>query len=128
MYLYFKIWPDIVIINLYFSECCKTLLINWEGAEARPDKYVNQFSSTKYYGHPKFSVGEVDTNSLYFKNGKWLIIEGDFGQVVSISNTSPKCPEMVQSWSTKPDATGGFRLVKGKIRCAVEDQAPERLQ
>ena len=119
MYLYFNIWPDIVIINLYFSECCKILLINWEGAGARPDTYVNQYS------HPKFSVREGHADSIYFKNGKWLIWNS-IGQVVGISNTSPKCPEMVKSWSTRPDTSKGFRLVKGKMRCAVEDQALER--
>ena len=124
MYLYFKIWPNIVIINLHFSECCNILLINWEGAGAKPDTYVNQYSGTKY-GHPKFSIREGDANSLYFKNGKW-IIGGEFGHVVGVSNTSPKCPEMVQSWSTGPNTSYGFRFVKGKIRCAVEDQALER--
>ena len=73
----------------------------------------------------KFSIREGDANSLYFKNGKW-IIGGEFGHVVGVSNTSPKCPEMVQSWSTGPNTSYGFRLVKGKMRCAVEDQALER--
>ena len=36
-------------------------------------------------------------DAIYFENGKW-IIGGEHGKVLCISNTSPKCPEMVQSW------------------------------
>ena len=65
-----------------------------------------------------------------FPKGKW-IIGGErqiFGpQILGTSNTSPKCPEMVQKWSPGPEIEMvNLPLVGGKIRCAVEDQALER--
>ena len=126
-YTYFKNWCDISIdiINLYFSGCCKTLLINWEGAGARPHTYVHQYSGTRN-GHSKYSVREGgDADALYFENGKW-VIGGGRGRKVGISNTSPKCPELVQSWSAGSAAIKGRTLVGGTIRCASDDQAFER--
>ena len=138
--IYFKNWCDILIdiINLYFSECCKTpLLINWEyrGCEGYKDCFIPhdpiidphtcvfQLSGTRN-GYSKWSVREGGEGDLYFENDKWIIAAGKWK--VSISNTSPKCPEMVQSWSAGPDAIKGHTLVGGQIRCAVEDQALER--
>ena len=86
---------------------------------------MNQYSGTRN-GHSKYSVREGgDADALYFENGEWLIFGGN-SQAVGISNTSPKCPEMVQSWSAGPANKNGRTLVGGKIRCAVEDQALER--
>ena len=108
-----------IYITFYFSECCNILLLNFEdGWNHGMHTYVAQLSGTRN-GHPKYSLREGGDNIIYYKNGKW-IIAGEKGFVDGISNTSPKCAEMVQSWSAF------FTLIGGKIRCAVEDQALER--
>ena len=98
-----------------------------------------QLSGTRN-GHPKYSLREAasdaDNNryvidnvidALYYENGKWIIGSIPNGSVAGTSNTSPKCAEMVQSWSAGPGESGLWNpLVWGKIRCAVEDQALER--
>ena len=86
--------------------------------------FVAQHSGTRN-GHPKYSLREAgDADVIYYDpnydNGKW-IIAGDHDLVGGISDTSPKCPEMVESWQLMLPP-----LVGGKIRCAKEDQALER--
>ena len=110
-------------INLYFSECCKILLINWDYKGRWNHTYVNQLDGIRN-GHPNWSNREISDSGIYYEKGKWII--GGERQPYGISNTSPKCPEMVQKWSPGPENRANLPLVGGKIRCAVEDQALER--
>jgi len=112
-------------------ECCKILLINWDNHNHSPvhsahnnHTYLNQMSGTRN-GHPKWSSREGGDSIIYYEKSKW-IIAGERRQPMGISNTSPKCPEMVQKWSPGPENVKNLPLVGGKIRCAVEDQALER--
>ena len=96
-------------------------MINWDDND---HTYLNQISGTRN-GHPKWNNREGgNTAVIYYEKGKW-IIDGE-RQPWGISNTSPKCPEMVQEWSPGPENRENVPLVGGKIRCAVEDQALER--
>jgi len=106
------------------KECCKILLINWEGGSEGNQTYLNQLNGTRN-GHPNWISRMSGGNSaIYYEKGKWII--GGERQPWGISNTSPKCPEMVQKWSPGPGNRKNLPLVWGKIRCAVEDQALER--
>jgi hypothetical protein len=49
--------------------------------------------------------------SRYYENDKWMIGEGQRGGVIGISNTSPQCPEMVQSLSAGSDSFPGHTFV-----------------
>ena len=113
-----------IYITFYFSECCNILLFNFSDQRDQ-HTFVAQLSGTRN-GHPKYSLREGGDNIIYYENGKWIIAGARPGSVIGISNTSPKCAEMVQSWSAGPANEESMPLVGGKIRCAVEDQALER--
>ena len=97
-----------------FSDCCKTILVNLEG---RDHPYKGKLSGMKN-GHPMWSRegGQV---FIYFENGKWIIGGQRYSvsEKYHISDSSPKCPESVESWSDGPGNIGVYKLEGGKLEC-----------
>ena len=56
-------------------------------------------------------------NEIYNENGKWILAGGPYGpnEKYFISNSSPECPESVESWSNH--GSHGLKLEGGKIEC-----------
>ena len=54
---------------------------------------------------------------IYYENGKWIIGQSVIGEQYFISDSSPKCPESVKSWSDGPGNIEGDKLEGGKLEC-----------
>ena len=53
---------------------------------------------------------------IYYENDKWILGGGPYeNEKYFISNSSPECPESVESWSNH--GPHGFKLEGGKIEC-----------
>ena len=52
---------------------------------------------------------------IYYENGKWIL--GYENEKHFISNSSPECPESVESWFNGPANMDEFKLEGGKIEC-----------